>query len=347
MNSRVLGLVDQDEWQAIVERLDGDVYHTPAYLGACAANGDGEPVAFVVEDRGEALLHPLLRRSIPAAGGEWWDGESAYGYAGPLASTAEPWFLGRAWARYEDWCAESGLVAEFVRFNPLLGNVRLAPPTAVVSVDRPTVALSLRGDEDSLWKAYPSTQRNMVRKALRAGLFGTPLELPAGEPSFRALYQRTMDRVGAPSWYGFSNAYFAELTSAATTRLFGVLAPDGALVAAGLFLVHGRRMHYHLAGSAETAGQVAATNLLVHTAATWGQRSGIEVLHLGGGRTPLADDTLLRFKRSISQRTLDYATGRVVHNDLVFDSLCSQWLVRTGARERPSYFLCYRLEEHV
>ena len=350
MNAAVIGL-GGDEWSAAVERLDeSDVYHLPAYHRVAEANGDGEALAFIAESGEKLLLHPFLRRPIERVGDEpvdggWVDLESVYGYCGPVATTSDPTFLAAAWEAFADWCGAAGVVAEFIRFNPLLRNERLASAGTAIVRDRETVAVRLDVSADALWGGYPSVQRNMVRKARMAGLSAARTGEEAVD-GFADLYHETMRRVGADAWYAFGDAYFAELARLPQLVSFEVREPDGRVAAAALFLRHRTRIHYHLAATRRDSPGGAA-NLLLHEAAEWGRGEGASVLHLGGGRTPAPDDALLRFKAALSRLRLPFYTGRRVHNREMYDDLCSRWLRSARAAAPPPYFLLYRLETHT
>ncbi|MBA4067507.1 MAG: hypothetical protein C0501_28120 [Isosphaera sp.] len=341
MNTRVLTTADPAGWDAWAARAGGgDVYFTAGYHAACEANGDGQARLFVADDGRDALVHPILMRPIPDAGEPgWYDLESAYGYTGPLATTADPGFLARAWGLFSEWCRGHRVVAEFVRFHPLLGNSRLGADVYQASPDRQTVAVRLGPD---LWAEYPSVHRNMVNKARKHGLRGAELTGPDAVDVFRALYEPTMRRLGAAESYLFSDAYYQALAAGLGDRLKVFAALDGDRpVAAGLFLLGPTTVHYHLSGSDRDALRLAPNNLLLHTVAEWGAERGFGFLHLGGGRTPRPDDELFRFKAGLSRERFPFHLGRRVHDAGRYQRLCSAWLERNGP-DRPDYFLLYR-----
>jgi hypothetical protein len=340
---------DDADWASAVDRLEGDVYHLDAYHRVAEANGEGRAQAFIAERGGDLLFHPFLRRPIlrvgtEELGRELWDLESAYGYVGPIASIgAAPTFLAWAWDAFRDWCVSERVVAEFVRFNPLLANERFAARDMHVVRDRETVALRLTDDEDALWREYPSTQRNMVRKAQQAGLEARVISASEGLEEFRALYVETMNRINADARYAFGHAYFTALVEQLGDSVRVVVVSGSESVAAAcLLLARGRRLHYHLAGSRTWARSLGASNLMLHAAALWGSSQGMSVLHLGGGRSGADDDSLFRFKASIGRSHLTFHTGRRVYDEDTYAALRESWLRQT-ATEAPQHFLLYRL----
>lgn len=341
MDTRILTAADA-AWDAYLERLPGaDIYHTAAYHRAHEANGDGTARAFVAEEGGDLLLHPLMLRSIP--GTDWKDAESVYGYSGPLCAAVGPeaGFRKAAWGAFESWCREHGLVAEFVRFNPL-NDTSAMSRNVLIQRDRYTVVLDLSGSEADLWQRYSKTHRNMVRKALRVGL-KAGLAMGWGYAIFQDLYRRTMEHNRASAYYLFGEPYFARLQSGLGDNLRLFVVRDGArVVASAIFMLYGDRMHYHLAGSDPDYAGNGDNNLLLHTAALWGQGNGYRWLHLGGGRTNAADDSLLRFKASVSRERLPFFTGRRVHIPAAYDALCAEWRSRHPGVDPGDYFLLWR-----
>jgi len=350
MNSRVLGAQQSQEWRAALEKFpETDTYFLPEYHVAYEANGDGTAKAFIVEDQGDLLFYPFMMRHIENIAGEvvtepWYDIETVYGYSGPLSSTTDAGFLGRAWQEFSRWCHDERIVAEFIRFNPLMKNHEYMDETCQVELDRETVAIRLDCTEEELWSNYRKGHRSKVRKAISGGLVCEEVALTDGISQFRELYDATMDRSEAGQYYHFSDAYFDHLCTGLSDSLKLFTVRDGDhLVAATMFLATGDRIHAHLGGSEPGYQQLRPNNLLIHTMATWGRERGYRWLHLGGGRTADPDDTVYRFKASISRLRVPFNTGKRIHNQHAYQSLCSQWTRQMGESDRPSYFLLYRL----
>lgn len=352
MKVRVIGTREAGEWNEALHRLpEADVYHLPEYHHAYELNGDGDARLFIAESDRDILVHPFLLRPIDRVGrtpvpGGWWDIETVYGYSGPLSSGSDPSFLEGAWEAFGLWCRQNRVVAEFIRFNPLLENHAIAGQGCTVTSERPTVVLNLEGSEEDLWKRYPKVQRNMVRKAESKELAARAESDPSRWAAFRHLYEDTMRRVQSDPYYLFSPAYHDHLQSAAGSwvRLFTVNHGDR-VAAAAIFLFHGDRAHYHLAGSDPVYRGYAANNLLLHEVARWGQKHGCRRMHLGGGLTSDENDSLFSFKAGLSNDRLEFRVGRRIHDREAYDSLCSQWMREQGLAERPRYFLLYRLKE--
>ncbi|HEY6330586.1 MAG TPA: GNAT family N-acetyltransferase [Blastocatellia bacterium] len=348
MKVRVLGTDRSTEWLSELSALPGsDTYFLPEYHRAHELNGDGSARAFVASDEHNTLFYPFMLRKITQAGGipiedDIFDIETVYGYSGPLCSTGDPAFVSAAWSEFSAWCGAQGVIAEFIRFNPLSENHKAIGDACNVGLNRETVVLRL--DAADLEATYGSIHRNMIRKATKAGLVAEQGSLDEDLSGFRTLYSDTMRRAGANAYYFFSDAYFETLCDAggSSVVLFKVMSADK-MIAGALFLVYADRLHYHLAGSDPAFRGLAANNLLLHTAAEWGRDRGMRWLHLGGGRRPAGDDSLFKFKASISRRRLQFYTGTRIHDLAGYESLCSQAMIASGRSSGAGYFLRYRL----
>lgn len=343
MTAGVITLADAEAWQRAVENQPlADVFHLPGYHRAAETNGDGTAYAYLADEGGHVLFHPFLHRRIDRSRS---DIETVYGYSGPIATTEDPAFLEGCWRAFDDWCTAAGVVAEFVRFNPLSANERLASARYDVRFARDSVVVDLAATDDELWARYSSTQRNMVRRARRDGLAVEELCDENGLATFVHLYRETMRRVGAGAQYSFSDAYFAALREELGDGVRVLAVRRGAQVAAAaLFLLYRDRMHYHLAANAADERRGGAGNLLLHEAISWGAAHGYTRLHLGGGVSARANDPLFRFKRSISTLTRPAFVGGRVYDAEAYDELCATWMREHGVTERPPFVLPWRVD---
>lgn len=338
-----------EDWHHTLRRIGvSDVYLLPEYHHAYELNGDGIAHLYVFESGESRLAYPFMLRPIKEVGGvaidkNLYDIETVYGYSGPIATTCDRQFLAAAWATFADWCVQKRVVAEFIRFHPLLENKVFLEGFAEISCDRETVVIDLNGSPEDLWSRYSSSQRSKIRRAEKDNLVCRMHDLGEGLPHFRKLYERTMQNLEATRYYFFGDAYFKELASLNDYgRIFSVYQSD-MLIASALFLFQAPYLHYHLGGSDPAYRTSRPNNLLFHTAGLWGQEHDCRWLHLGGGRTSSSEDELLRFKSTFSRERRFFYIGRRVHCQKTFDWLCAEWIKRKNATERPPYFMMYRL----
>jgi hypothetical protein len=86
-------------------------------------------------------------------------------------------------------------------------------------------------------------------------------------------------------------------------------------------------------------------NYLLDKAVKFALGIGAEILHLGGGRTSLADDSLLKFKSNFSRTQISFYIGKKIHNPAIYSEVLNQWKLRNFEKEDQykNYLLKYRI----
>ncbi|HAL29776.1 MAG TPA: hypothetical protein DCP20_03545 [Coriobacteriia bacterium] len=287
------------------ERID--VYMTQGYHELYRTDA-ARPVCFAAQgESGEYLLPGILHD--PICDGMGYCFESAYGYGGPVSTSADRAFITEASDAVLETFHRAGVTRARLRFHPVLENHCLVGPEWQVTYSRNTAGIDLTGAPVDILRAMHPKHRNMVSRAQRLGLeFVWDPELEhVGE--FKALYNGTMDRLQADGAYYYDDAYYRLLNAGLGERVaLGVVLDDGVVVSSAIFLRQGPYGHYHLSGSL-TGAPPGAGQLLVYGAAAALQESGVRTLHLGGGTTPSADDSLLKFKQRFGTLRFRYHVG--------------------------------------
>lgn len=348
-------VADAATWKEHLARLPTnlrDVYFLSEYAALHCFTPDSRALMFAFQAEGEVWLYPFILRPVPRIGDylppeTWFDIESPYGYGGPLASTDAADFCGAAHRAFAAWCEEQRIVAEFIRLHPLIENQRWLDPQVEVVYDRPTVSLNLAAFDglkpDEL--PFASTSRNMVRRAQRDGVYVEAAPISDSFDEFVKMYRGTMRARGAAEYYYFSDRYFAELKRLAENVGFLLFAKqNNECVGAALFLNGAEYIHYHL--SADGVRRVpGTTNVLLYEAARRAHSAGKSRLHLGGGVTGESNDSLLKFKTSMSSDTHSFLVGRRVHNRAAYDALRREWEQAHPSlvRDYGHRLLCYRI----
>ena len=327
----VLSLSYIDKWNECFESLDiehQDIYFTPAYYSLYQNYGDGEAQCFVYEKDGKIALYPFLKNPITPLGyeldKEYYDIQGAYGYNGLIASTDDADFIACFWEEFDAWCQDNDIVAEFMRFHPLLNNQRLASPKMKSFFSRHTVALDLNLSLDEIWtQQFSSKNRNMIRKAEKEGV--EVVESNDYE-AFRNLYDRTMTNLNAENYYFFPQSYYDEYQASFKDNsilYFAML--DGKVIAGSMFMFCEEYAHYHLSARDREYSKYAANNLILWYGIQKAKERGCKWFHFGGGTTGEENDSLLLFKQNFSKSKMDFWIGKRVHNQNVYDNVVSQW----------------------
>lgn len=326
---KILSLSDSQEWKGFFAKMPSprsDVYFWPEYYSLYHNYGDGEALCFVFEKDGNLALYPFLKNPITTLGyqldKEYYDIQGAYGYNGLTASTNDESFISAFWEAFDAWCQENDVVAEFMRFHPILNNQQLASPQMKTFYSRHTVALDLT-DDDIWMHQISSKNRNMIRKAEKEGV--TIVESNDYE-TFRKLYDGTMTDLHAEVFYFFPPSYYEEYKQTFKDKSLLCLAMlDGKVIAGSMFMFCDDYAHYHLSARDREYSRYAANNLILWYGIRKAKERGCKWFHFGGGTTGEDDDSLLKFKKEFSKTLCEFWIGKRVHNQKVYDQIVEQW----------------------
>lgn len=330
--------VDFDEAVRVYDNAFDDCLKSPylhPYYVAADAKRDAtlSPVFFVFREQAQVFYYAFHLSQIP--GQSQFDIQSPYGYGGPLANTDDKEFLMRAWNAFVQWCNEHDVLAEFVRFHPLLDNKRFFGGDVVG--DREVVWIDLTCQD--LLSTYSTRARTAIRKAQKHGLTVEWWQPDRFAAMFPQLYSDHMQVLNADEYYFFSEEYFRALIGWDCAHL-AVCKMGEEVLAAAIFLVGPHHLEYHLSAATTSGRQLSATNLLIHEAALRGHHLGCSVMNLGGGTNSAPDNPLLFFKSGFSALRALFSIGKCVHLPVKYAALKIEW---EKANNRPaSRILFYR-----
>ena len=315
---------EDSKWNAYIERLPSnfqDIYFTSQYHGL----EQNEAYMFVYEgEKGRIGMYPFIKRPIYYMGmnGEYSDIETVYGYGGPLVNNDDDAFIREFESAFLNYCQEDKIVAEFIRFHPIIRNETLFRDNIKVFHNRKTVVLDLTKEIDDIWMNQISTQnRNVIRKCVKNNLKVVRSE---DYQEFESIYLETMKKVGAKEFYSFNANYFNKIKEDKNCILLAVV-HDEKMIAAAVFMGYGDYFHYHLSGSRQDALYLSPNNILLWEAIKFAKNSGYKTMHFGGGLSDSLEDTLFKFKSRFSQKYADFYIGKRVHNQTIYDKLIASW----------------------
>lgn len=340
---------DAPEVAQALQDMSHDVYHLPGYLELSARQEKAEPLVYLGLEGAARILIPLLKRDLPAElGGAGFDLTSPYGYPCPLLSlTDRPGEAEQLLRGFRERAAALGAVSVFLRLHPLypLPLDALGAVGQVVAHGQ-TVTMDLQLDEEEGWKQTRQRHRTQIRALERDG-FRVEIDRWEQYPEFQRIYLETMRRVGATSYYLFDEEYYRDLRQVLGDRLhlMSVIAPDGRVAAAALFMRQSGLLQYHLSGTEEAFLPQGPTKLIFHVIRSWGRVLGLRYLHLGGGLGGSNQDPLFRFKTGFSSRTSEFHSYRIVADQTRYDELTGLRRDREGPgfdEAVGSFFPAYR-----
>ncbi|MFB6075235.1 MAG: GNAT family N-acetyltransferase [Haloarculaceae archaeon] len=346
---RVLTSSERDEWVEVYRQVGRPgVYHHPDYLAMLAGNYEFDaerPEAFVYEADGEVVYYPYLRRPLSTARVAdadvsvegYSDIVSSWYYGGPFASVDDEALVDGFVDAFDEYCRETGIVAEFVRFDPNEENHRQFD-TLDPSFNRETVPVDLTGSEDDIWAGYEDRNQRAIRQARDTDLAIAVSDDPEDVARFHDIYTNAMDARDAAPHYRFEQSFFEELVA---SELFTLLvARHGDEVVGGFIAAHDERRGYHyLSSSNPDYWDMRVNNLLYHEVVMHMHDTGRDVFDFQGGRPGV-----FKFKKGFSPERGEFHLGRRVHDEAAYERLVDA-AAEQGIDTDSEYFPAYRVEQ--
>lgn len=342
---KVFTLEESEKWDAVVRTfIDYDIYWMSGYVKAFKINGDGEPLLFFYEDEVARGINVVMKRDVSndfhfsgkIPKDTCFDFATPYGYGGWIieGNNTEKLF-----EQYFAWCRRNGIISEFVRFHPVVNNADWSRDDYEVINLGNTVSLDLTSPE-IIWENITSKNRNMIRKATKAGI-----EIYNGRneelyKEFRRIYDATMKHDNAEEYYYFNSDFYESICYdlPENAQLFYAML-DGEMIAASIMIAANGKLNYHLSGSKFEYRSLAPSNLLLYKAALWGSANGCKTFHLGGG-VGSGEDNLFKFKKTFYRKddVKQFSIGKKIINEDKYSELLS---MRTDIKN-TGYFPQYR-----
>ena len=319
MSIKVYTIEQAQEWDAIVRSFyDYDVYWLSGYVKAFHIHGDGVPLLLYYENVKLKGINVVMKRDISnvprltnkVRPDTWFDFATPYGYGGWLIEGNGN--RKELFQEYVDWCRGNNIVSEFVRYHPVLNNYELSLDFYDVMSLGGTIAMNLDSPA-AIWNNLTSKNRNMVRKAQKSGVVIYNGRYPEIYEKFRTVYNRTMDKDKADSYYYFERDFYQSLLNDLSEEAQVFYAElNKKIIAASIILATNGHLNYHLSGSLREYQNLAPSNLLLYKAALWGSANGCKTFHLGGG-VGNHEDSLYKFKKSFYRgEPCRFHIGRIV-----------------------------------
>jgi len=299
----------------------------------------------LVEDGTHALVHAYARSPISGTG--FYDVEPLMGYSGPLANTNDGEFLRLALTEYSSFSRQNSIVAELVRFNPLLRNhtplTGLIPGLRTVE-QKPIAYVRLSSDPDAILQSYARNCRTCTRKGLR--LYDNRVVDKSSElwSVFVNLYIHAMRVKKANPAFMFDSAFFERLRVSGRTYLIGTFL-DKEILCLHVGLA-GKVTSYALLeaiGDTSVRHEAGASNANLHFGAIHMAAQGCSWYCLGGGLSDDPQDPLMRFKAAMASEVKPLPLGFFCHDAARLNELYKQAEADNPQVSGSRLFLRYRL----
>lgn len=347
---KIISIEEREKWDAVIRSFPSyDVYWLSGYVKAFQLHGDGEPILFLYEGADIRGVNVVMKRDIAKdrlfegkiSENTWFDFITPYGYGGWLiegnGNSRE------LFGTYEKWCQENNIISEFVRYHPILKNHKRTMAAYDIVPLGETIAMDLASPE-VIWKNITSKNRNVIRKAKKAGIIIYNGRYPEIYTTFHKIYNDTMTRDNADSYYYFEKSFYNCILQDLSTQAQVFYAElEGKVIAASIMLVSDGRLNYHLSGSLKEYQNLAPSNLLLYEAALWGCANGCKTFHLGGG-IGSRDDSLYRFKKAFYRgEPYRFYIGKKIYVIDMYNKLCKLRCIDNILRNSEcNYFPKYR-----
>jgi len=340
--------IDRKKWFDLYQSFrDVDIFYYPEYAKLFEIHGDGEAFLFVYyQSSKDIVIYPFLKRSLRQI--SWlkdiehnlYDITSPYGYGGYLPSSSiidmEKFFT-----CFHNYCKDNNIISEFVRFHPILENVRYVSKNIKIKHCNETIYIDLKDEMKNIWHNMAPRCRNSIRKAINNDIKIIFDENFSKIDMFYKLYKETMTRLIADDYYFFSKNWFHSLVNLLKNKVALVHAEyQGKIISSAIFIYDKYIINYFLTGSLFETRHLSANNLILYEVSLWAKKMGIRFLHLGGGYR--ANDSLFHFKKSFSPLRTNYFVGGVIHNPEYYNYICNLKYEQEEDKNHINYFPLYR-----
>jgi hypothetical protein len=335
-------------WQGWFDRLDAGPYHSLRYLETLAGDfeHDSEQAElFIYHTTDGFVYYPYLRRDLsdlsfaestlsePEA---YSDIVSSWYYGGPLLSEGTSASLTDEFTEaFSDFCANNGIVSEFIRFDPNRKNQNRFDALEPM-YNRETIYVDLTKTTSTIWKEFEKRNRNAIRQARQTNLVVEPTSDPSDLELFYDIYTSAMEAKDASDHYRFPCRFFRTLLNSDISTM--IVARYDNEVVGGSVVVHNDHIAYdYLRASNPNYWDLRVNNLLCYEAMMCMRKQGINRFDFQGGRPGV-----FRFKKGFStEGREEFHIGKRIHCPEVYESL-TQAATNIGIDTDTGYFPAYR-----
>jgi hypothetical protein len=299
-----------------------DTYFLPIYGEACEFSDNAEWECCLYKD----LIYVYLKRPILYNNIFYYDLITPYGYSGYYFNNNNTYdkFI----PLFRKIAINRNYVTEVVRQNPYI-NINL------LNYDKMNFktiyGIKINNFEDYWNNVLNTKKRNMYTKSIKNNLNFKLIKLSYAnlKDKFLDLYNFTMDKVSAKSYYYFNENYFKTLEKIENSYLAEITNSNNKVIGCSIIFIFGNYIHYHLSCN-DNSMNCITDFLLINIVKELGKD---KLIILGGGLSD--NDDLSKFKRSLSNETFTYNIYKNIINKNIYDEL-------SIGKETNNFFPAYR-----
>ena len=313
-----------------------DLYFNPDYAKVYAdIDGQSDTFSFKCVYGKVTNTFILRKAKWQIDGQDYYDIVTPYGYGGPLAEnvTDIERLMDEYRKAFEHYCQEKHIICEFIRFH-LFDNVNVREHYYGETLHLlDNVVVDTTGDfEDHIWKRYEHKVRKNVNKAIKNGLEIVIENNLNHLQGFLDIYNSTMDRNNADSYYYFGSKFFENIARLLPDNfMFFHVFKDGEIASTELVLCSNDYAYSFLGGTFTEYYEFRPNDYLKNEIIKWCNRTGRKKFILGGGYHK--DDGIYRYKRCFTpDPDIPFYVGRHI-----FDKVKYEKMVRLRMQEDPEF----------
>ncbi|WP_195972266.1 peptidoglycan bridge formation glycyltransferase FemA/FemB family protein [Clostridium thermobutyricum] len=289
------------------------------------------------------IINLFIKRKIPNT--DYFDLTTPYGYGGPRiisCKKGEEYNLVELYEKdFKEYCKKNNIIAEFVRFHPVIKNHKFFEKIYDIHLDRYTLGTNLCDYSNPIECEFSKSCKKNIKKAIKAGVSFEIEEKVNNIDEFIKIYYSTMKRNSASDFYYFDKEYFYQSLDYFRENIILVKAIfNNNVIAAGFYFIWDKIIHIHLSGTLSEYLYLSPAYILRYAVTLWGIENGYKLIHHGGGRSPSEEDGLYKFKKNFSKNTkFEFYLGKKIWNKDIYKKLSE------NIPNEIEYFPKYRYKE--
>jgi len=340
MNNIKIIKSDNPSWNKYLFRFPAhyhDINFTSQYHRMMELKGDGEAELFVVEDSEKLFFHPYMINEIKNIGSinlksKISDIQSVFGYTGPIVNTDDEVFIHNSSALFEEFCKNRGVVAEFIRFNPLLKNQFLLNNSKSLKIIdlKPYVTIDLSPPYTAISQNYSRNLRRIIRKVKTiSGWHWVISKENSVTNDIINLLEKRLQEKKARSFKFYNSDYSDHLYNLILKNGCGFAAIDdhtNKIIVGAIFVYLNDSVYFlHSARDIEDSRSSLINSYIVDQGIQYFKQEGFSSFFFGGGVSNSSDDSLLKYKESFSEHIDDFYIGKGIFDKEEYTNLCEIW----------------------
>lgn len=321
-----------------------DICFHNLYVKLYEGKEDGRAQTFLFRNQYGSVEHTFIKRRIPdlVEGKRYYDITTAYGYGGPLLREVKDLnkLLTGYFTAFQKYCENNNIVSEFIRFH-LIENTEVRDHYyGEVAQIGPHITRNLI---KPLTSDIHKSVRTSLRKAERAGLTFEADNTTTGLADFLKVYNATMNRHDANSFYYFKESFFNELHEWLDGHyVYTKAMKDGKVISSFLTLYGKTHAFGFLGGTLEDYFYCQPSTFLEYHTMEWLKKEGLIHYTIGGGVK--GEDGLFRYKRKFDKKgSRPFYVGKKIHNEQIYQKLVRKRLGEKDFDVGSDFFPLYRL----